>query len=363
MLAGILGILFVTHWVVLVSILPFLNADSPWQRAALVIALIVLGLSFIFASVAAHYWENTFTRSWYFFSGIWLGLMANLVLLFTAAWIVIGVGVWMGGIVPLRPVMVVAAVLAVCITAYGVWAAMTPAVTRVTVHIANLPESWKGRTIVQLSDVHIGHIYRAEWLAGVVTQVNDLHPKMVVITGDLFDGMDGVLEDSIMPLKDLQSDEGTFFVTGNHETYLGVERVLSALRHTPLKILYDEVVDVDGLQLIGIDYPKEIGATTMESTLRSLAPQFSNKPNVLLFHSPVHVDDAKQLGVNLFLAGHTHRAQMWPLRYITYYMYQGYDYGLHTEGDFNIFTTSGLGSWGPPVRTGTRSEIVAITLE
>jgi len=236
-------------------------------------------------------------------------------------------------------------------------------VTRVTVHISNLPAAWKGKTIVQLSDVHIGHIYRSKWLAGVVAQVNALQPKMVVITGDLFDGMDGVLEESILPLKDLHSDEGTFFVTGNHETYLGVDRSLSALRHIPLKILYDEVVDVDGLQLIGIDYPKEIGAASMESTLRSLAPKFSGKPNVLLFHSPVHVDEVKRLGVNLFLAGHTHRAQMWPFRYITRYMYQGYDYGLHTEGDFNIFTTSGVGSWGPPVRTGTRSEIVAITLE
>jgi predicted MPP superfamily phosphohydrolase len=362
-LSVVIAIVFESHWIVFVSVLPLLNADSIWQKKALFIGLIVCGVSFFLASAAAHWWENGLTRAWYFSSAVWLGTLANLVIAFVAVWLLIWIGGWLGWALPMKACFGTALVAALLVSVYGVWAAMTPAVTRVTVHIPNLPDSWKGKTIVQLTDVHIGHIYRAKFLEGVVQQVNALDPKMVVITGDLFDGMDGVLEDSVLPLNHLRSERGTFYVTGNHETYLGVERSLAALQHTPVKILYDEVVDVDGLKVIGIDYPKRDEQKSVPAVLQSLVPQFTGQPNILLFHAPNIVSQARAAGVNLFLAGHTHRGQQWPFRYITWLVYHGYDYGLHTEGDFTLFTSSGLGSWGPPMRIGTRSEIVAITLE
>ncbi len=362
-LSVVIALLFESHWIVFVSLLPLLDAENIWHRKILLVSLTVFGASFFLAWAAAHTWENSVTRAWYFASSVWLGTLGNLVIAFAAVWLLIWIGGWFGWLLPLKALFGTALVLALGVSVYGVWAAMTPAVTAITVHIPNLPDLWKGKTIVQLTDVHIGHIYRAKFLEGVVKQVNDLHPKMVVITGDLFDGMDGILEESILPLNGLRSEQGTFFVTGNHETYLGVERSLAALGHTPVKVLYDEVVDADGLKVIGIDYPKRGESKTMPGVLQTLASQFAGQPNILLYHMPTNIPEAKRLGVNLFLAGHTHRGQQWPFRYITQLVYHGYDYGLHAEDDFNIFTSSGVGSWGPPMRVGTRSEIVAITLE
>jgi predicted MPP superfamily phosphohydrolase len=72
---------------------------------------------------------------------------------------------------------------------------------------------------------------------------------------------------------------------------------------------------------------------------------------------------ARKLGVDLQLSGHTHAGQIMPFGYLTNLIYKGYDYGLQRIDNFSIYTTSGVGTWGPPMRTGNTPEIVAITLK
>ena len=83
----------------------------------------------------------------------------------------------------------------------------------------------------------------------------------------------------------------------------------------------------------------------------------------MLYHVPRYMYQAEKLGVNLQLSGHTHAGQMFPLNYITGRIFRGYDYGLFTRGNISLYTTSGIGTWGPPVRTTERPEIVKIHLE
>ena len=236
-------------------------------------------------------------------------------------------------------------------------------VKRIKVEIKNLPEAWRGKTIVQISDVHLGNIYKSDFLAEVVKKTNALHPEAVMITGDLFDGMDGNLDPLVAPLNDLKTEKGIYFVTGNHETYLGVKESLRVLAKTDVKVLSDEVVDLDGLKIIGISYPESFVGDDEIVKLKLLQPKFLGQPNILLYHAPVNILAAKDLGVNLQLSGHTHLGQQFPFNFVTKIIYKGYDYGLHTLGDFSIYTTSGVGTWGIPMRLGTQSEIVAIELE
>ncbi|MFZ1736049.1 MAG: metallophosphoesterase, partial [Candidatus Moraniibacteriota bacterium] len=65
---------------------------------------------------------------------------------------------------------------------------------------------------------------------------------------------------------------------------------------------------------------------------------------------------------HLQLSGHTHKGQIFPFNFITKIVHQGHDYGLYTHGDYTLYTTSGIGTWGPSMRLGNRPEIVAITL-
>ena len=246
---------------------------------------------------------------------------------------------------------------------YGVWNASDPQVRNIQVAIRHLPDNWKGKYIVQLSDVHLGHVYKAGFLEGVVRKVNDRRPDMVVITGDLFDGMDGKLSEMVGPLNGLRAPYGTYFITGNHETYLGVDKAFAALGKTSTVVLNDEVRDIDGLQLIGIGYPQRGQTKDIFKTIKSLPGFVPGKPTVLLYHPPVSIEQARAAGVNLQLSGHTHKGQIFPVVFITDYIYKGYSYGLHSLGDYSIYTSTGVGTWGPPMRTGNTPEIVAIKLD
>jgi len=362
-LAVTVSLLFGVHFFVYMSLVHFFTIGQTTYRYLLAGILGFLSVSFILSSLVAHYYENLATRTAYFLSSFWLGLLVNLMVVCLIAWLVFLMGQWLH--LPLGKAWVgtIFFGLALFVSFFGVWQALHPTITRVSVHIPGLPESWKGQTLVQLSDVHLGHVYQSKFLKGVVEQVNALHPKAVVITGDLFDGMDGQLESLVQPLSDIKSEEGIFFVTGNHERYLGVETALYALRETPVTVLNDEVRDVAGLRFIGVSFPLRGEAKKLLPTLESLRSQFANQPNVLLYHAPESIAEVATRGVNLMLSGHTHRGQQFPFQFITALVHKGFDYGLFTIGDFHLYTTSGVGTWGPTMRIGTKSEIVAITLE
>jgi predicted MPP superfamily phosphohydrolase len=253
--------------------------------------------------------------------------------------------------------------VAAIVTANGAWKTFRPQIKEITVKIPNLPAEWKGKKIVQLSDVHLGQVYRENFMRHVAQKVNSAEPEMVVITGDLFDGMDGDLHSPVKPLNLIRARQGIFFVTGNHETYLGLEKAFAALQNTKIKILEDEVVDVNGLKLIGISHPLRMETKDIAATLRQLSDAYVGHPNILLYHSPIQIDQIRKEGVNLELCGHTHKGQIFPLNLITRAIYHGYDYGLHKLGTYTLYVSNGVGTWGPSVRTGNTPEIVVITLK
>ena len=333
------------------------------HRAGLALLLFALPLSFIASAFLAHWTDGLLTRVFYFCSSLWLGVGLTLLTAFTLTWAVWGAAVFVGR----RPnplwLGLGAVGLTVLYSTYGVWNAYHPRLVDLKVRVNNLPPSWRGKTLVQLSDVHLGRILGADFLSRVVTKVNAQDPAMVLITGDLFDGSDGKLEELVAPLNQLVAPKGIYFVTGNHETYLGVQRSLAALRNTPVRALADERVVVDGLQVIGISYPERGHALGFAEKMAKLPGFDPASPSVLLYHSPTQVAEAKAAGINLQLSGHVHQGQIFPLQFITRLMFGRYYHGLHNEGNYTLYTTSGTGLWGPTMRTGNHPEIPVIHLE
>lgn len=362
-LSTAVALLLGAHYFVYTSLVHFFTITSSTHKYWLIVGLGFLSVSFILSSTLAHFVENGVARMAYFASGFWLGLLVNLLVAFSVAWLF----AWGVSSIHLEPNRLLIGVLCTSLAGiaavYGVWQALHPVVKHVTVQIPDLPEAWQGKTLVQLSDIHLGHVYQSAFLTKVVAQVNALQPKAVVITGDLFDGMDGHLDSLVQPFNTLVSENGTFFITGNHETYLGVETALLALKGTSVTILKDEVRDVDGLRLIGVNYPVRGADKTLLPTLERLRDQFVSRPNVLLYHAPESIAQVAESGVNLMLVGHTHQGQQFPFQLVTALVHKGFDYGLYTIGNLTLYTTSGVGTWGPAMRIGTQSEIVALTLE
>jgi uncharacterized protein len=320
--------------------------------------LIFLAFSFPVASIMMHLSESMMTRAMYFCAGLWLGAIVPCIVALTIA---LGMrrisSAFSSSVFPAALLMIAAAVVMI-----GVWKAFHPKIREVTASIEGLPEQWQGKRIVQISDVHLGAVYRSDFSQSIVDQINSIHPEAVVITGDLFDGADEHVDGLVVPFSGIRAPYGTFFVTGNHETYLGVARAISAVTAVGIRVLDGEVADLDGLKLIGIGYPERGTADTVLETLQSVSSEFSGYPNILLFHSPTHTEDFRSAGIGLQLSGHTHRGQEFPFNLVTAMIYHGLDYGLHQFGSYSIYTTSGAGTWGPTMRIGTDSEIVVITL-
>jgi hypothetical protein len=244
---------------------------------------------------------------------------------------------------------------------FGFYNAQNIRLKFITVKIKNLPPAWQGKTAVQISDVHAGIINNEKFLKNLFDKLSQVRKDIVFITGDYFDSRDGSFEGLAAPLKELKADKGIYFVTGNHEKYINEEQALSALKNAGVKILKDEIVNIDGLNIAGIDFPGDMQTST--SATKMLEQIKPDEPTILLYHEPKLIDLAKKSGVDLQLAGHTHAGQIWPLGFFTELIYDQYYTGLHQDGDYTLYTTPGVGTWGPPIRTGNAPEIVIITLE
>ena len=383
-LSVVLTLTIGTHLLFGKAVLRFFMINGSGLKISLYIILILLSLCFMASFLLLRRQANSWTVGFYTFSAVWTGLFINLLLAVLLSWLVIA-AIWIAGTYPnTRLIAAGCLALAVLFSAYGVWNAFHPRIKKLPIELENLPAQWKGKTIVQLSDVHLGHFYGPKFLGYLVQRVNALKPELIFITGDLFDGMASDISRFAAGLDQFKAAKGVYFVTGNHENYIGIDRSLEVLGQTRINILQNEAVEIDGIQIIGISYPGIEGTKDIGGLNKSGPTSAIRKPRILLFHTPTNIipgrrdgmdrhvstywvpetifSPAQKLGVDLQLSGHTHAGQIFPFGYLTKLLYKDYDFGIKRLGAFSIYTTCGVGSWGPPMRTGNRPEIVLINL-
>ena len=383
-IAIFLVVLLGFHYLVYLSITRFFPISAPGIRKTILWAMVFLAIAIIPSALLVRFHANIITRLLYYATSVWTGLLIYLFMAAILAWVIFGVGYLFRFSPNMRIVSIGLILLVVVVSVVGMWCAKHPEIKRIDVKIDALPDHWQNRTIVHLSDVHLGVIYGTGFLRRIVGQVNSLEPDLILITGDLFDGMAGELSSFTGLLKRLKASNGVFFVTGNHEGYLGLNEPLKVLKETHIRVLDDEIVDLDGLQIVGISYPEYQRQNNVRYLLEESGSFDSSKPSILLYHTPTNIEEdnrdrieqqnraywspdttmtlAKEVGIDLQLSGHTHKGQLFPFGFLTKKIYKGYDYGLHKDGRFHIYVTSGTGTWGPPMRIGSLSEIVAIRL-
>jgi predicted MPP superfamily phosphohydrolase len=148
-------------------------------------------------------------------------------------------------------------------------------------------------------------------------------------------------------------------VTGNHERYEGIELVVDALKGTGVRVLRDEVVNTHGIQLVGVDDPGDFPRKNHVLARLNIS---DGKPSVLMQHTPGAVKDAQGAGIDLMLSGHTHNGQIIPFNYIVKLFFP-YIQGLYRIGEMHLYVSPGTGTWGPPMRLGSRSEITLLRLQ
>jgi len=187
-----------------------------------------------------------------------------------------------------------------------------------------------------------------------------LHPDIVLLPGDLFDGVRMDYTSIVDVFSQIQAPHGVLFVNGNHEEYRNTSEIHDAItRANNITILNGETRRIGGVTFAGVGYHDTHEATDLRAALDTLE---LTEPTILLKHTPTLQDVLAEYPINLVVSGHTHHGQMWPFSLITDRMYGKYAYGHAEDGKKHSITTSGFGTWGPPQRLGTRSEIILIQI-
>lgn len=355
-------VLFIGHAFLWFVSLHFFNINLPAGRIILALAISFLFFSTVLASYLIHQRDNMLTRWYYMFAGFWIGLLLNLGLM-TALILVIKFFGWSFDFnLPAVYIKLIFLGGALLLSLIGVYRAWSPIVTHYEVAIKDLPLAWENKTIVHISDVHLGPVYRVNFFSRLVKKINSLNPEAVFITGDLFDGMEADFSWLPSPLKELNPPRGLYYGFGNHDLYLGFNQATKFIGDSSVIVLDNKLKVVDGLQIIGISYTFDSNFDLEDAILKQVGYNQA-QPSLLLLHVPKNTDLAKKVGIDLQLSGHTHDGQLWPFNLLAKWTNQGHAYGLFKEDDFSLVVNGGAGTWGPPMRTAARSEIVSITLK
>ena len=258
-------------------------------------------------------------------------------------------------------------------------------VNRVDVEIPGLPASLDGFTIAQISDMHVGS-YGTDtaFVAKLVRTVNDLHPDLIVFTGDVVNRHTSEIEPFRAVLSGLHAPEGVLSVLGNHDygdyymwpddsAKMADRRLLHAIQaDMGWRLLNNETAEIvrpDGkLAVIGVenigDPPFPIYGNLDEAYPGDLA---DDEPKILLSHNPMHwvndIKDSPDKNIALTLSGHTHAMQIAfgrvspaVFRYPTWG-------GMYTDEDgHSLYVNIGTGEVGIPTRIGATPEITLFTL-
>jgi len=270
----------------------------------------------------------------------------------------------------LMPSAVAVPLLAAIISLIGfVNARRTPRIVEVEVPIKNLPTPLVDFTIVQLSDIHVSSTIKRDYVQAIVDRVNSLDADLIAITGDVVDGTVARLAPHTAPLADLVSRHGTFFVTGNHEYYSGAEDWVMEFERLGFRVLMNAhaAIDHDGATLViaGVsDFSAHLfNPAWCSDPHAALAGSPVGTPTILLAHQPRSASAAAAAGFDLQLSGHTHNGQIFPFPWFTRRIFGSFTYGLQRLGGLQVLTSSGAGTWGPPMRVGTSPEVVLLRFE
>lgn len=360
--AIIQSILLVAHWFVYETWTVF-RAD-PDQAVITILraTLILLCVSFVAATLLAHRYSNSLVRLFYRIAATWLGVFNFFFVAACLCWMVY-LGGRVAGLHLERPIIAdTMFALAVLAAAGGVLNARWVRVKKIAVSLPNLPISWRGRVAALVSDVHLGHVNGSRFMRRIVAMLGGLRPDIVFITGDLYDGSKVDPDEFAAPWKKLSAKFGTYFVTGNHEEFSDPTKYLDAIKRSGIQVLDNEKVIVDGLQVVGVHYGDSAKPERFRAILKH-ADLDRNRASILLSHVPHELPIAEKAGISLQLSGHTHGGQIFPFTWFTTRVFGEYTYGFKRFGELMVYTSSGAGTWGPPMRVGTRPEIVLIQFE
>ena len=283
---------------------------------------------------------------------------------------------WVKRMVKKKYLSVILAILFSVLILWTIWGNVTVGVTHYSVTSKQLPDSFDGFKIAVVSDLHNARFGRDN--SQIVRKIEEEHPDIIAITGDLVDANRTDLETAVALVHKLMQLAPCYYVTGNHEAWIGkqfsvLEEMLLAEN---VQILHDEVIrlerDGQTIQLAGLDDPDftERDTVVQQSLLQTKLNQMnlSEEYCILLSHRPETFEAYVEENIDLVLSGHAHGGQF-RLPFIggivapDQGLFPKYTAGKYIRNNTTMIVSRGIGNSIIPVRFNNRPEIVVIELK
>ena len=348
--------------------------NSSW-RTFYVAAFLLLSLSYIAGRFLERVSLNWFSSGLVMIGSFWLAAMTYF-LLFAIA---IDILRLLNYIAPFFPAsfaanpesvkemtaLVVVVVVSIIVLA-GYLNARTPIVKTLELKISKKSRTTKSMNVVVASDIHLGTIVCKSKLERIVAKINALDPDLVLLPGDVVDEDIGpVIRNNLgETLRKIRSKFGVVAITGNHEYIGGVEPACKYLVEHGITMLRDSSITINNsLVIVGRE---DLSIRSFTGKIRKPLPELMSEidksyPIILMDHQPFRLEEAHTNGADIQLSGHTHHGQLWPFNFIAKKVYE-LSWGYKKKGNTHYYVSCGVGTWGPPVRTGNRPEIVNLKL-
>lgn len=218
-----------------------------------------------------------------------------------------------------------------------------------------------------VADFHLSPVNDGNLLDKIVKKINRLNADIVLMPGDIVDDAVEILKRKNIGkgLIGIKSKYGTFVTNGNHEFINGVEKADRYLRELNLNVLRDSAMLIeDSFYILGReDRSKSNFTNKQRKSLREILKDIDRDfPVIVIDHTPSGLGETINENIELQLSGHTHHGQMFPLNLITNMIYE-VSWGYLKKKQTQFYVTCGVGTWGPPVRLGSNSEIVSMKIK
>lgn len=358
-------VLLWSHYFIYLNLINIFSVP-PKYKIIIFFILFLFASSFIISSIISHFYNNIFTRIFYYISSSWLWIASNLFFAFIFLALLIFVLKFFHINYNHKIIWSIFILFSILAFIYWVYNANNPVLKNVEIKINNLPKSWESKKIIMFSDLHLWAIIRENFLKKIISMINKENPDIVFIPWDFFDWTDWNLEHLKEEINDIKAKDWIYYVFWNHETYIWKEKSKKLISWTKIKLLNNEFIDIDWVQIVWIDYFEWF------SSKQNLNQVFSDlektwfdktKPSILLFHTPTLTEEFKNFWINLHLAWHTHKWQFWPYSYITSLIYSWKDHWLYTNWNYNLYTSNWIWTWWPQTRIWNSPEIVVLKLK
>jgi len=259
------------------------------------------------------------------------------------------------------PVVSASVVVAVTLlsTLAGAWNAATIRIRPLDLSISKKVEGMREVRIAALSDTHFGTVLGRRHMEKVAARIREIDPDIILFCGDIFDeDLTEAAEQNVAEaIKSLPSKYGKYAVLGNHEHFHNPRKAVEYLRSAGVIVLEDSTATVaDRIRIIG----RKDRQAGLRKPVADLVQTLEKEDiRILLDHQPFHLEEAEKNGIDLQFSGHTHYGQLFPFNFITDRVYE-LSYGYLRKGNTHVVVSAGAGTWGPPVRTAGRTEVVEI---